>query len=95
MADPPRFSQPDTTSSTLYDYAADYDDSGAVHTDSGVPNKTAYLITDGTAAEPDGVFHGRVFAGIGTARAATLYWATLQMLTPGSDFVDLAAALRK
>jgi bacillolysin len=95
MADPPRFSQPDTTSSPLYDYAADYDDSGGVHTDSGVPNKTAYLITDGTAAEPGGAFQGRAFAGIGTARAATLYWATLQMLTPGADFVDLAAALRQ
>jgi hypothetical protein len=95
MADPPRFAQPDTLSSTLYDYAVDYDDSGGVHTDSGVPNKTAYLITDGTAAEVGGAFHGRAFPGIGTARAATLYWATLQMLTPGSDFVDLAAALRQ
>jgi len=95
MSDPPRFGQPDTTSSPLYDTAPDYDDYGAVHTDSGVPNKTAYLITDGTAAEPGGSFQGRSFAGIGTARAATLYWTTLQMLTPGSDFADLAAALEQ
>ncbi len=95
MADPPRFGQPDTTRSALYDYALDYDDNGAVHTNSGVPNKTAYLIADGTAAEPDGAFHGRAFPGIGTARTATLYWATLQMLTPGADFVDLAAALQQ
>ena len=95
MADPPRFGQPDTTRSPLYDYAFDYDDNGAVHTNSGVPNKTAYLIADGTAAEPDGAFRGRAFPGIGTARTATLYWATLQMLTPGADFVDLAAALRQ
>ena len=95
MADPPRFGQPDTTSSSLYDYALDYDDNGAVHTNSGVPNKTAYLIADGTAAEPDGAFRGRSFPGIGDARTATLYWATLQMLTPGADFVDLAAALRQ
>jgi bacillolysin len=93
MADPPRYQQPDTTTSTLYDLALDYDDNGAVHTNSGVPNKTAYLITDGTAAEPNGAFAGHAFAGIGTARAATLYWATLQMLTPGSDFQDLALAL--
>ena len=56
MADPPRFGQPDTTRSPLYDYAQDYDDNGAVHTNSGVPNKTAYLIADGTAAEPGGTF---------------------------------------
>ena len=95
MADPPRFGQPDTTRSALYDYARDYDDNGAVHTNSGVPNKTAYLIADGTAAEPAGAFRGRSFPGIGTARTATLYWATLQMLTPGADFADLAAALRQ
>ena len=93
MADPPRFAQPDTTTSALYDMALDYDDNGAVHTNSGVPNKTAYLITDGTAAEPGGAFAGRTFAGIGSARAATLYWAALQMLTPGSDFQDLGLAL--
>ena len=79
--------------SPLYDLALDYDDNGGVHTNSGVRNKAAYLITDGTAAEPDGAFAGRAFAGIGTARAATLYWATLQMLTPGSDFQDLSLAL--
>ena len=95
MADPPRYGQPDTTSSSLYDTAPDYDDNGAVHTDSGVPNKAAYLIADGTGAEPGGVFAGRAFPGIGLARTATLYWATLQMLTPGADFADLAAALEQ
>jgi Zn-dependent metalloprotease len=95
MADPPRYGQPDTTTSTLYDLALDYDDNGAVHTNSGVPNKTAYLIADGTAAEPGGAFNGRAFPGIGTARTATLYWATLQMLTPGSDFQDLGLALQQ
>jgi hypothetical protein len=95
MADPPRFGQPDSTTSTLYDVALDYDDNGAVHTNSGVPNKAAYLIADGTVAEPGGAFGGRTFPGIGTARTATLYWAALQMLTPGSDFADLAVALRQ
>ncbi len=93
MADPTRYDQPDSTTSMLYDLALDYDDNGAVHTNSGVPNKAAYLITDGTVAEPGGAFAGRSFAGIGTARAAALYWATLQMLTPGSDFQDLGVAL--
>jgi Zn-dependent metalloprotease len=61
MADPPRYLQPDTTSSPMFDFAQDYDDSGAVHTNSGVPNKVAYLITDGTVAEPGGAFLGRAF----------------------------------
>src|SRR4029079_3476672 len=87
--------QPDTTSSPMFDFAQDYDDSGAVHTNSGVPNKVAYLITDGTVGEPGGAFLGRSFAGIGPTHAATLYWTALQMLTPGSDFVDLAAALQQ
>ena len=95
MADPTRYLQPDTTSSPMFDFAQDYDDSGAVHTNSGVPNKAAYLITDGTVAEPGGAFLGRAFPGIGPTHAATLYWTALQMLTPGSDFVDLAAALQQ
>jgi len=95
MADPTRYLQPDTTSSPMFDFAQDYDDSGAVHTNSGVPNKVAYLITDGTVAEPGGAFLGRAFPGIGPTHAATLYWTALQMLTPGSDFVDLAAALQQ
>jgi hypothetical protein len=95
MADPPRFAQPDQTGSDLYDFASDYDDNGAVHTNSGVPNKTAYLVTDGTAAEPTGAFNGRAFPGIGIDKAGLVYWVALQMLTPGADFTDLSAALRQ
>ena len=95
MADPPRFGAAGHHPQPVVRLRLDYDDNGAVHTNSGVPNKTAYLIADGTAAEPGGAFGGRAFPGIGTTRAATLYWATLQMLTPGADFVDLAAALRR
>ncbi len=95
MANPPAFGQPDTTGSPLYDPATGYDDSGAVHTNSGVPNKAAYLIVDGTVGEAGGAFRGQTFAGIGAARAAALYWTTEQMLTPGSDFADLAATLNQ
>jgi len=93
MSDPPAYGQPDHTGSDLYDVAPDYDDNGGVHTNSGVPNKTAYLVVDGTVAEPGGAFNGRSFPGIGPDKAAAVYWAALQMLTPGSDFADLSAAL--
>lgn len=95
MADPTAYGQPDHTGSDLYDFAPDYDDNGGVHTNSGVPNKTAYLVVDGTAGEPGGAFNGASFPGIGPDKAAAVYWASLQMLTPGADFTDLAAVLRQ
>jgi hypothetical protein len=95
MADPPQLGQPDRTGSELYEFAPDYDDNGGVHTNSGVPNKAAYLIADGTAGEPGGAFNGRAFPGIGTDKTGLLYWSVLQMLTPGADFADLAAALQQ
>ena len=94
MADPRAFGQPDHTGSDLYDFAPDYDDNGGVHTNSGVANKTAYLIADGTAGEPGGAFNGAAFAGIGLDKTALLYWSALPLLTPGADFVDLAGALQ-
>ena len=93
MADPPAYGQPDHTSSHLYEPAFDYSDNGGVHTNSGVPNKTAYLIVDGTVAEPGGVFNGQSFPGIGPDKTAVLYWTVMRTLTPGSDFADLAAVL--
>ena len=96
MADPPRYGQPDTTASPLYDIALDYDDNGArAHQQRGaeqgrLPDRRRHRRPSRAAPS-----RGRAFPGIGPARAATLYWATLQMLTPGSDFVDLAAALQQ
>jgi Zn-dependent metalloprotease len=95
MAAPPVFGQPDRTGSDLYEFAPDYDDNGGVHTNSGVPNKAAYLVVDGTVGEPGGVFNGRAFPGIGPDKAALVYWSALLMLTPGADFTDLAAALQQ
>ena len=93
MADPTAYGQPDHTSSHLYEPAFDYSDNGGVHTNSGIPNKTAYLIVDGTVAEPGGAFNGQSFAGIGPDKTAVLYWTVMRTLTPGSDFADLAAVL--
>lgn len=95
MADPTVYGQPDHTGSDLYDFAPDYDDNGGVHTNSGVANKTAYLVADGTAAETGGAFNGQAFPGIGIDKTALVYWSALQLLTPGADFVDLAAALQQ
>ena len=93
MSDPTAYGQPDHTASNLYEPAFDYADNGGVHTNSGVANKTAYLIVDGTTAEPGGTFNGQSFAGIGPDKTAVLYWTVMRTLTPGSDFADLAAVL--
>ena len=83
MADPTAFGQPDHTASTLYDFAPDYDDNGGVHTNSGVPNKTAYLVVDGTAGEPGGAFNGAAFPGIGPDKAALALLDRAAVADPG------------
>ncbi|MFN8039999.1 MAG: M4 family metallopeptidase [Acidimicrobiales bacterium] len=86
MKDPTAFGDPDRMSSPLY---ADTNlDNGAVHTNSGVGNKAAFLITDG------GSFNGQSVAGLGLEKAARLYYLVdAAMLLPSSDYADLGAAL--
>ncbi|HEX8103539.1 MAG TPA: M4 family metallopeptidase [Solirubrobacteraceae bacterium] len=90
MEDPTQFSDPDRMTSSYYtlDYALN--DAGGVHTNSGVNNKAAFLMTDG------GTFNGYTIAGIGATRAARVYYeAQSALLTSGSDYLDLSNALRQ
>lgn len=80
MSDPPAFGDPDRMSS--YQVLADTDDSGGVHTNSGIHNKAAFLLTDG------GFFNGRQVVGIGSAKAEKLFYATLSGLVSTSRFLD-------
>jgi Zn-dependent metalloprotease len=58
-------------------------DSGGVHTNSGIPNKAAYLIIQG------GSFGGVNVAGIGVAKTQQIYYRTLtHYLTPYATFLD-------
>ncbi len=75
-------------------YLADspgYGDNGGVHTNSGVGNKTAYLISQG------GTFNGQTITGIDAGplltKTAKLYLNVIQSLTSGSDYADLARVL--
>jgi hypothetical protein len=69
---------------TSPDYYGQNDDSGGVHTNSGVNNKAAYLITDG------GSFNGYTISGIGPAKAGAIYYTLeLAFLTSGSDYQDM------
>jgi hypothetical protein len=63
-------------------------DRGGVHTNSGVNNKAAYLMTDG------GTFNGFAIAGLGITKVAKLYYEVqTNYLGSGSDYQDLADAL--
>ncbi len=86
MADPPDRGDPDRMGSTLY--ACGPLDNGGVHTNSGVGNKAAYLMTDGDT------FNGKLVNGIGRQRTSILFYqAQRDYLTSGSDYADLADAL--
>lgn len=66
---------------------SDSNDQGGVHSNSGVGNKLAFLITDGQT------FNSQTIKGIGIAKAAQLYWAAQVQLTSSSNYSTLGKAL--
>ncbi len=93
MEDPTLFDNPDKMSSSYYsalDESDDYWDNGGVHTNSGINNKAAFLITDG------GTFNGYTVTGLGIHKAATIYYeVNTNLLTSASDYGDLYNALQQ
>jgi Zn-dependent metalloprotease/ABC-type amino acid transport substrate-binding protein len=88
MANPPAFNDPDRMSSPLYQTASF--DNGGVHTNSGVNNKAAYLMTDG------GTFNGYSVRGLGISKVADIYYEIqTNLLVSGSDYADLYEALNQ
>ncbi|GGR43067.1 Zn-dependent metalloprotease [Nocardioides luteus] len=94
LADPTRHGQPDRMTSPLWeaDENSLYADNGGVHTNSGVGNKAAYLISQG------GSFNGRTLTGIDgddptLQKTATLYLHAIQHLVSGSQYADLSRTL--
>ena len=69
----------------VYDYF--FSDSGGVHINSGIPNKAAFLITDG------GQHNGFIVNGIGRAKAQRLYYDVLVSgVTSAAQFSDARTA---
>jgi bacillolysin len=88
MEDPPAFGHPDRMTSPNYTADSNEIDGGGVHTNSGVNNKAAFLITDGAT------FNGQTVTGLGITKAAHVYYeAATNLLTSASDYADLATAL--
>lgn len=98
LSNPPRFGQPDEMSElrtptcvTTFPSprgrlrvrcAVSAPDYGFVHTNSGIPNKVAYLITEG------GAFNGFMIGGLGRSKAERLYYHVLAtpLLTENAQF---------
>ncbi|MBB3044410.1 M4 family metallopeptidase [Nocardioides soli] len=94
LADPTLFGDPDSTSSPLYKTPEGdtYPDNDGVHQNSGVGNKTSYLISQG------GSHNGQNITGIDTGdpmltKSAKLWLLVDQTLTSGSDYADLGTVL--
>ena len=88
MEDPTIHGQPDRTQST--NYYGGTSDNGGVHTNSGVNNKAAFLMTDG------GTFNGHTITGLGIDKVARIYYEVdTNLLTSASDYADLGDALRQ
>ncbi|MFL5801278.1 MAG: M4 family metallopeptidase, partial [Roseiflexaceae bacterium] len=86
MADPGLFQDPDRTGSSHY-YGGS-SDSGGVHSNSGVNNKAAFLMTDGS------IFNGQTITGLGAPKVGQIYYKVeTSLLTSASDYQDLGDAL--
>lgn len=75
--------QPDRMSSPCWDTDPKNDDYGGVHTNSGVGNKAAYLMSQG------GMFNGHTVVGMGDDATAQLWWATLPRLSSNANYYEL------
>ncbi len=86
MKNPPAFSDPDRMGSPYYYVGSG--DNGGVHSNSGVGNKAAYLITDGDT------FNGYTITGIGITKAAKIFYKVqADILTSGATYAMLGSAL--
>jgi len=84
---PECYNNPGKVSSTSYRCATS--DSGGVHSNSGVVNRTYSLLVDG------GTYNAQSITGIGLTKAAHIFWqAQLVYLGPASNFADLGTALQ-
>jgi Zn-dependent metalloprotease len=94
IKNPPAFGDPDRMRSPNYTTDLGESDNGGVHTNSGVNNKAAFLMTDG------GTFNGRTITKLGSTSEASItkvakiyYEVQTNLLTSASDYQDLQANL--
>lgn len=84
MSHPPAFGDPDRTSN----YNCTTSDNGGVHTNSGIPNKAAFLMVDG------GSFNGQTVTGIGLVKTGLVQYRALSLyLGVSSNFLQYYNAI--
>lgn len=86
MKNPNAYQDPDTYRGTYW-YSGS-GDSGGVHTNSGVGNRTASIMVDG------GTLNGVTVAALGIPKVAALYWTTQTLLSSNSNYGALSTALK-
>ncbi|MEH1124006.1 M4 family metallopeptidase [Micromonospora sp. CPCC 206061] len=86
MANPELFRHPAYVGGP--NYYTGFLDNGGVHINSGVVNKAAQLIADG------GSQNGSTVTGIGLAKSAQLWYRVMHLVTTGSGFADVGAAMQ-
>jgi thermolysin len=83
MDNPPLGNQPDH----MDDFLVTSSDNGGVHTNSGIPNKAAYLISDG------GTHHGITVIGMGRSNMGRVFYAAnLYYLQSNDGFIEARQA---
>jgi Zn-dependent metalloprotease len=88
LSNPPAYGSPDSVGSPNH-YCGSFDN-GGVHINSGILNKTAYLMTDG------GTFNGFTVAGLGIPKVAKIFYeAQTNLLTSAGDFNALYHTLNQ
>jgi len=88
MSNPPAYGDPDRMLSG--NYYCGTGDQGGVHTNSGVGNKAAYLMTDGDT------FNGVTVTGIGITKVAKIFYEVqANLMTSAGDYMDLYDLLRQ
>jgi hypothetical protein len=88
MSNPPGYGDPDKMSSSYYYEGAE--DSGGVHTNSGINNKAAFLMVDG------GTFNGKTMSALGWEKVSAIYYEVqTNLLASGADYSDLYYALQQ
>jgi hypothetical protein len=84
MSNPPAYNDPDRMLSSLFYKGTN--DLGGVHQNSGVNNKTAFLMARGGSI----TFNGKTVTGLGWLKTAAVYYeAQTHYLTTASDYADL------
>jgi bacillolysin len=88
MSNPTSFGDPDKMSSPSYFQGGE--DSGGVHTNSGINNKAIFLMVDG------GTFNSKTVTALGWEKTAAIYYeVNTNLLSSGADYSDLYYALQQ